>query len=273
MTYLKFNSFGNIIKVVTVVVISLSLRSSHGSEFQYFGTTIDYWNANSPRPKSVQSLPIVEKSPKENSSAVPITEKESRFPWNTYLDPKNKEFFKEGEYTPPEPFMEIVRNPSDTNLKMWFAYIDKKNSLSDRLQTRMREYMEKNAFGISNDGKERWLEKTKTLTRTEPNVKRYRFRMYYDSHCPHCKKMFGTLKALQGKGFFVEARQIDNDPLGLQDIPVPTEHAMAHELKEKDIKSVPLLLVGDLEKKVIYRITGYQSVQNIFQTLEQEGKN
>ena len=37
------------------------------------------------------------------------------------------EFFKEGDYSPPEPFMELARNPTDENIRMWFQYLDKKN--------------------------------------------------------------------------------------------------------------------------------------------------
>ncbi|MGK5087099.1 hypothetical protein WDW86_06040 [Bdellovibrionota bacterium FG-2] len=216
------------------------------------------------------------------------TKEPGTFNWNQYLDPKNKEFFKEGDYTPPEAFMEIVRNPTDENLKLWFAYNDKKNQLSDRLQARMKEYIEKypgaklpgNLGGppsgqlggqLENTGRSYLQAKANALPKAEPDAKRFRFRMYFDSHCPHCKKMFGTLTELQERGFMVEARQVDNDPRGLEGLSIPAVRATPDELREKSIQNVPLLLVGDLTNKTVYRIPGYQSVSSIFQTIASQG--
>lgn len=253
-------------KVGFLIVLATSFHTwvSADSNFEYFGSKIDYWNANTGK-KSVETkghsmgaLPQSENNPASDG-----------FPWKTYLDPKNKEFFKEGDYTPPEPFMEIVRNPTDANLKLWFAYIDKKNELAQKLQEKMQEYIEKNSVSLGDAGRTSLNTKLASLPRSEPNAKRFRFRMYFDSHCPHCRKMFETLQALQAKGFFVEAKQVDSDSRGIEGLGISITRATAEEIRQRDIQSVPVLLIGDLETKTVYRLTGYQSVADIFSALRQ----
>lgn len=264
MTYLKLNRRA-LVPLIGLVVFSNALAS----EFQYFGNEINYWNAQEQKASKVTPAPQPQATEKKPTEDVP-GDPQSKFSWNKVLDPKNKEFFKEGDYTPPEPFMEIVRNPSDANLKMWFAYIEKKNQLSDRLQARMKEYVEKNSVKLGEGGRNYANTRSAQLARVPEDAKRFRFRMYFDSHCPHCKRMYATLSELQSKGFYVEAVQIDRDPKGLEGLPVPATRAGANEITEKDIKSVPLLLVGDLKKKAVYRLSGYQTVASIFQTINQE---
>ena len=75
--------------------------------------------------------------PRERKVKKKKKEKKKSFKWSNYLDPKNDEFFKEGSYTPPKPFMELARNPSDKNIGNWIAYNKKKNALNQRLQLRM----------------------------------------------------------------------------------------------------------------------------------------
>jgi glutaredoxin len=194
----------------------------------------------------------------------------SAFPWHQYLDPKNKEFFKEGDYTPPEPFMELVRNPSDQNLKMWFHYIERKNELSARLQARMQEYLAKNGASVPAEGRDVMMKRVAALPKSPPDSKRFVFRMYFDSKCPHCKRMFETLSELQRIGFYVDARQVDSDPKGLQGLPVPAKRAEEAEIKSQKITGVPLLLAGDLKTKTAYRIQGYQTVSQVLGALPKE---
>ena len=254
-----------------LLILMVSISSSYAEDgVQFFGDNIDFWHEAKPHARSLverKNIPTPEKK-KETET---VSENGEMFPWQKYLDPKNKEFFKEGDYTPPEPFMEIVRNPTDANLKLWFSYIAKKNELSDRLQSKMREYMEKNGAQMGSGTQEVVKAKIAALPTPEPDAKQFRFRMYFDSHCPHCKKMFGTLSELQAKGFYVEARQVDSDPRGSEGLSIPTERATSEELKEKGILSVPLLLVGDIQKKIVYRLSGFQTVSSIFQTISQGG--
>jgi thiol-disulfide isomerase/thioredoxin len=249
--------------MISIYTIAFALfEISRADEVQYFGDSIDYWHetksaavpkqANEPKTKNVKSV-TAQPSPLATES----------FEWGKYLDPKNKEFFKEGDYTPPEPFMEIVRNPSDQNIKMWFSYIEKKNELFARLEKRIKEY-----GGSPTITSEFSAGASKQKTSEVTDVKRFRFRMYFDSQCPHCKKMFSTMVALQEKGFFVEARQVDRGQM--EGLPFPTERASASELKGKDIQSVPLLLIGDLKNKVVYRITGFQSLESVMGQLSEK---
>lgn len=204
------------------------------ADFQYFNKGLDYWGESKATAKEV----------------VAKEQKKEAFPWDKYLDPGNKEFFKEGDYVPPEPFLELIRNPSDYNIKMWFQYQDKKNELSSRLEAKMKDYATK---------------QKKPEIKTGVDTKNYVFRMYFDSKCPHCKKMFETLSDLRERGFFVEVRQIDS---GQVSIPFPVVRATKDELTQKDIKSVPLLLIGDLKRKVVYRLSGYQSTENVLSAIK-----
>jgi hypothetical protein len=82
--------------------------------------------------------------------------------------------------------------------------------------------------------------------------------------------MFGTMQQLQQKGFFVEARQVDSTPKGPISLPFPTEMATKDEVSRKEIQSVPVLLIGDLKKKLVYRLTGYQSTEDVLSVLAQK---
>src|SRR5579885_1217717 len=97
-------------------------------DFQFFGSSIDYWNEVGSKQAVGAKAPAATAKPGTSTKEAPASLPNAGwFPWQQYLDPKNKEFFREGDYTPPEPFMEIVRNPSDANLKLWFEYISRKN--------------------------------------------------------------------------------------------------------------------------------------------------
>lgn len=93
---------------------------------------------------------------------------------------------------------------------------------------------------------------------------RFRVRMYFDSKCIHCKKMFNTLLELQNRGVYVEALQIDDGLFKKSQFPLPIQRATKAEIKKHNIKSVPFTLIADLKKKVLYpAIHGFQSVGKI----------
>ena len=248
-----------------VLLVYLTAVGAH-ADFEYFDRGLDFWNEQNASKK--EGKQASETRPKEATMSKGKTEEErGSFPWEKYLDPKNREFFKEGEHIPPEPFMEIARNPTDYNLRMWFQYMDKKNELAERLQVKMKEYVEQNE--LTPPAKEDFVAKGKRLPIASPDARRYQFRMYFNSQCPHCRKMFETLSTLQSKGFYVEARQVDAGKYGLS-LPFPVEMASKNEIREKDIQAVPLLLVGDLNRKVVYRMQGYQNVESVFARLKNE---
>ena len=93
---------------------------------------------------------------------------------------------------------------------------------------------------------------------------RYRIRMYFDSKCLHCKRMFNTLLELQSRGIYVEALQIDNTTFKKSQFPLPIQKATKSEVKKHNIKSVPFTLIADLKRKVLYPpVRGFQSVSQI----------
>lgn len=243
--------------LISLLAWIVSLSIARASEFHYFDQSIDYWNSN----KSEKKVEV------ESSKKVEASEKSESFDWKKHLDPKNPEFFKEGDYTPPEAFMEITRNPTDENLKMWFQYIDKKNALATRLQTRMNEYLEKEGAKLEPAAKESLRATSSSFARIPEDSKRYRFRLYFDSTCPHCRHMFDTLKTLQDRGYYVEARQIDSRTETLEDLPLPTTRATPEEVQKQQIESVPFLLIGDLKSQAVYKMTGFQTPESIFELL------
>jgi thiol-disulfide isomerase/thioredoxin len=245
-----------------LVFLTLVFMHKAGADEITFQSPIDYWGENhNPKPDSVTLKSKIDKGHPD-----PSTNKSS-FEWDKYINPQNKDFFKEGDYTPPEPFMEIVRNPTDDNLKLWFQYIDKKNKLFQRLEERMQTYSGQGKVALSDDQKSRVIETIKAQSYVSPDATRFRFKFYFDSDCPHCRRMFSTISELQKKGFLVEARQVDNKPISNLPIEFPVERATTQELKAKKITSVPLLLVGDLKEKTVYRITGFQTTKSIFDTI------
>lgn len=231
--------------------------------FDYFNSDINYWGKESKRTNPIVTEekfkpPEVEK--KDSSSPI-------EFDWKKQLDPKNEVFFKEGDYTPPAAFMELARNPSDENIKNWFKLIERKNELSSRLSQRMKEFLKKNQK-LASEEKAILAESVKALPKTQDDYSRFRFRMYFESSCPHCKRMMETLKELQELGYYVEIKQVDQNPKVAKALPFPVTPASPQELKEKEITSWPVLFVGDLEKKVTYRLNGYRSTQEVLSAIQ-----
>ena len=100
-----------------------------------------------------------------------------------------------------------------------------------------------------------------------PDAKRFRLRMYFDSHCPHCERMMGTLSELAARGYFVELRQVDKDRSTRSRIPFPVADATPEELKTYGVEAVPVLLVGDLKNKSFFKMQGYQTAASILTVL------
>jgi len=228
-----------------IYMVLLCPTVSIAKEFKYFNDSIDYW-----------SIP---KESGNNKSKIEAVQKEKTFDWKKYQSPSNPEFFKEGNYIPPEPFMEIVRDPSDDNIKNWFQYIELKNKLATRLQKRLKDYTLRNTLKLDALEKESILRASKSLKTVPTHTKRYRFRLFVDSKCPHCKKMLKTAKSLQTDGYYIEIKQIDSDYAALSGLPILVEPASSAEIKRHKINSVPMLLVGDLKEKTIFKINGYRS--------------
>ena len=251
LKFLRSSATAGLTYAVLIYALAFVLYTvARADELKYFDSEIDYW-------KTKQSAAKVDSTSKE-SDKPPL--KREKFVWEKFLNPNNPEFFKEGEYSPPEPFMEIVRNPTDENLKNWFAYIDKRNDLYKRLEGRIQEYH-------SPESRVVLQQRFSKISKFDSDVKRYRFRFYFDSTCPHCKKMKQTMNQLIERGYLVEGVQTDSGPM--ESLPFSVRRASKVELSEKSVSSVPLLLVGDLKKKIVLRLSGYQSLENVVSALGQ----
>lgn len=238
-------------KVIFFLSVLVTLHLS-AKEINFFDSEIDFWDST----KKTATNNKAQDKPQD-----------VKFPWKDYLDPKNKEFFKEGDYTPPEPFMEVARNPTNENLKNWFELMQKKNEIQTRLQKRMAEYMALQQKDIIPE--EPKLKGPKSPSYSRPvDPTRFRFRMFFDSQCPHCKKMFLTLEHFQKKGFAVEALQVDTKTFDASFTTVNIVKASAEDLKKNKIESVPFVLIADTLKKILLPpITGYHDYNEVNQML------
>ena len=167
--------------------------------------------------------------------------------------------------------MELARNPTDNNIKNWIAYNNLKSSLNKKLQRRMKEYLSKNSE--YNPLVLQVLNKKTKKQKTLFDPSRFRVRMYFDSKCIHCKRMFNTLLELQSRGVYVEAFQIDDGVFKKSQFPLPIQRATKFEIKKHNIETVPFTLIADLKKKVLYpAIRGFQSVDGITTLLKKGGQ-
>lgn len=237
-----------------LIFLLIFFSSTHVLAFDYFSKEIDYWKEKSARKQST-----IPKNPQQEDS----------FDWNKYLDPKNDEFFQEGDHKPPAPFMELARNPTDENIKKWFALIEKKNQMMERLQTYLAAYVQKNNSTLSTKEKETIQAKAAQFQPANDEIKRFRFRLYFDSRCPHCERMMASMRALQDKGYYVEVRQTDAGKPSFG-IPFPLVRASPKEIKSKKIDATPTLFVADSHKQKLYRINGYHDAPSILQTLSKK---
>lgn len=256
---------------ITFLTVSLS-SAALGEDVSFFKGNIDYWaKENEPEVPITAAAEVSKPSSVENAPQPTI---KRNFDWNKVMDPKNDEFFKEGDYTPPAPFMEVARNPSDENIRMWQAYIEKKNMLAQRLQMRLQEF---GGGGPKHPSlvlsKQVPTAKSKSVSDLSFDPKRYQFRLYFDSQCPHCQRMMHTMKELALKGAAVEAKQIGEGSFNSGGLPFVFSKATGEEVKRHGITSVPFLLVGDLNKKVVYKLNGYKTVSSIFEEINASNKN
>ena len=248
-------------RIATWAFLATSAAARAG-DISFFENGIDYWDVRKKKEEPAQAAPAATK-PKTLVLEAADPAPEKPFEWKTYLDPKNREFFKEGDYTPPEPFMEVVRNPTDENLKMWFAYVERKNTLAERFARRMEEYTQTNGAAMPREAKTKVAAEIAQLPAAAPDFKRFRFRAYFESTCPHCQKMFGTLNELQARGYFVEARQIDQGPVEHLGSEVAIVPAGKEELTRFRVETVPLLLVGDMKSQAVYRQSGFMTADEV----------
>jgi thiol-disulfide isomerase/thioredoxin len=240
----------------------LLVPSTNIFAFNYFEKEINYWNNSKSNDKSVKAEQNRPKKEKKDSI---------NFNWDQYINPKTKsdlkEVFREGDYTPPTPLLEVAKNPTDQNIKNWFKTIETKNRIMAKVNERLSEYLKKKTDLTETDRSFTENRKSKAGPKNI-DFKRFRFRMYFESSCPHCKRMMPELLKLQDMGFFVELRQVDNNKKYRQSLPFVVRQASPKELKEKKVDAWPVLFIGDTQKKLIYRLNGFQDANSILLSIQ-----
>ncbi len=126
-----------------------------------------------------------------------------------------------------------------------------KNELAQRLDLRVREYLVKNGQAQAAPPPATAPEK-KSVGQSAPlDPSRFKVRMYFESTCPHCRRMFVVLKRLQDEGVEVHALQIDRGPVPEDEKIVPMGAATPEEIKKHGINGVPFLLIADTRRKAL----------------------
>lgn len=252
--FMKVTSTG----AALLVLFSSGLR---GEDLKFFEKKINYWGEKTP-----EKAPLKKEGQEEKNTLF--------FDWSKYLDPKRDEFFREGDYTPPAPFMEVARNPNPHNIKMWFSYIEKKNRLAAELQEKLTAYSMGDEVSFkSNEVREKKLTEgnslvSKSLVSAKPlDRNRFKFRLYFDASCPHCKKMFGSLSALKESGFEVEAKKIGGGSLAGFPEEIKITSAAEDEVKRLGIKGVPFLVIIDDKRKTVSKLQGYRDEKDILKII------
>ena len=252
------------LKILTL--LGLCVFSPVIFSFDYFNDEIDYWGEPNSARKTTQKL---KKRPKQDKTYV---NKKSQFTWSRCLNPKTKEdlkeVFREGNYAPPAPLLELAQNPTRENIKNWLAVGDKKNEIMSRVQAKIAEYLKsQKASAVKNKAKlKSQVSKSKVIANLDLN--RFKFRLYFESTCPHCRRMLETVKKLHEFGFYVELRQIDRNFNRTKSLPFPIIPVSNKELQAKKISAWPVLFISDLNKKLNYRINGYQTANDILKVLK-----
>lgn len=224
------------------------------AQMAYFGGGIDYWRE-------------AEHRPPQDSSAEKTDVASPAFDWQPYLDPSHDEFFREGDYLPPRPFMEVARNPTDDNLRQWFTYMEAKNAVQARLQSRMQEFLGGRS-GPESQRPTRPIHEETSASAQALDRSRYVLRFYFDSTCPHCRRMAPEVEKIRALGFQVEAHQVDGGAVsGFGALKARVTPATSEELQRYGIGGVPVLLIADLQSKAVYRLNGFQTAESIVELL------
>lgn len=234
-------------------IIYILLLPINASAIIYYSDGIDFWRSNN-------AGSTKKESPKESHE-------DAEF-WKQQSDPANDEFFREGDYIPPKPVLRVIRNPTDQNIREWQAYNEKRAKLLSILVDKMTEYEAKNSKKMKPEEKSVFRNKINSVPTLAKDRNRFLFRFYFDSNCPHCKRMFDTIRSLQEAGYYVDARRIDSRKIEPSVVPFTFRQADTAEIKRFKVDAVPVLFVADSKKKEQFRINGYQPFQSVVQALQ-----
>lgn len=231
-------------------------KTANAGGFEYFDSNIDYWNE---KPKS--------KAQEKQIQSVETKSSKKKFNWDKYLDPENDEFFREGDYTPPAPFMEVYRRPTKKNVLLWDKYIKKKNLIHKRALKNMKKYLSPNVVSPQIIAQEkRQVTNEKSITQI---FKGKWIVFYFDKNCPHCEKMYPIINKLSMSGAVVQAVRLDTGNGIVSGLGVPWQRIKKGEQQRLKINVTPTTLIVEEETKKVKKLTGNRS---LFEILK-EAKN
>jgi thiol-disulfide isomerase/thioredoxin len=112
-----------------VLLTLLATSARAGGAGGWFTAPLDYWGGS---PYGASPPPPAPAAAAEGGPAPlpPQAPSEQAFDWADYTDPTEPEFWREGEYTPPLPLLELIRDPSPQNLERYRQWNDKKLEVS-----------------------------------------------------------------------------------------------------------------------------------------------
>ncbi len=232
-------------------------NNSYADELKYFDDGVSFWGKE-------------EKKTLVETKEVTTEKKEGdKFNWNKYLDIKNDEFFKEGNHLPPAPLMEATRNPTEKNIENFEKWVQLRNEARQRFIKAFADYKKKN-LNVSDEQIAFVNNRLEQVPELNVDNAKYAFTMYYDSNCPHCKRMVHTFKELNARGFFTIVKQVDNGRIKDDLSPLVIVQASKSEVQSliKKGKGTPTTVVSTKDGKT-YSISGYHPTNQLLTILNQ----
>lgn len=253
-------------KYFVLITASIFMLSANAEDFKYFKSDINYWGEDKKvilkeEPKKVEEVPT-KQSPKEDS-----------FTLKKYQSEHNEEFWKEGNHVTPKIVQKVSIIVSDKNssekdkkraIKAYQNWINKKNKMKNEFIAALIKYSEKPS--LPKESKEYMRSMANKIPQQNIDTEKMTFTMFFRSTCPHCKRMFETFRELHHKGFYVEAKQIDNLPMKMRDYPFIIEKASKEEvdnLNKSGVTGVPFTLVFIQGHKTL-AVNGFQTRETLF---------
>lgn len=113
--------------------------------------------------------------------------------WKPYLNPKTREFWKEGNHTPDQGFLLFAKNPNSIkHAKLWLLRMETKAKILGLMQ----KTVEKAQAQMFRDGllEDRYFEfqaksKRKLVSKNFKKFKDLEFYFIFSPTCPHCKDL------------------------------------------------------------------------------------
>lgn len=241
-------------KMIGIFIIA-HLFSSSTAMAMIFNSGIRYFDTENEKEDS----PDVPK----DAGPRPDGASKKKFDWSSHLDVEKDEFFKEGDYIPPAPFMEALRRPTPENILLFEKWQQTKNLLLERYETARRRYLGKTILAAETP--------QRAVPDESANLEKLRFVFYFDAACPSCKAMFATINQMIEGGIYVEAVRVDKGKDGVSGLSVPWTYVQAKEIEANNLKAVPFLMAFDDKAKKVYRITGRKTIREISQLIGRAG--